>query len=281
MDWLKRMNGAMAYIEEHLTGDIDYREVARIACCSEYHFKRMFSFIAGVTLSEYIRRRRLTLAAFELKNSQMKVIDVAVKYGYHSPDAFTRAFQSVHGITPTEARNNGHSLKAYPAMTFHISIKGGTEMNYRMEQKEAFRVVGMKKRVKLVHRGTNTDITDMLGTISDETYMQIENLSTLEPGGILNVCTNFSEGLEDEGELDYYIAAATIKKCPEHLVELEIPTFTWAVFTVEGSWEDVQEMWGRIYSDWFPTSDYEHAEGPEILSSANEKSEIWIPVVKK
>ena len=133
MDLLKNMNGAIKYIEENLTCEIDFTEVARLAFCSEYHFKRMFSFLAGVSLSEYIRRRRLTCAAFELRGSHVKIIDMAIKYGYNSPDSFARAFQQLHGITPSEARNNGHSLKAFPPMTFQLSIKGGSEMNYRME----------------------------------------------------------------------------------------------------------------------------------------------------
>ena len=132
MNLLRNMNGALQYIEENLTNNVDFREVARRAFCSEYHFKRMFSFLAGITLSEYIRRRRLTLAAFELKNSNMKVIDIAIKYQYNSPDSFTRAFQNLHGITPSEAKRNGHSLKAYPRMTFALQIKGGNEVNYRI-----------------------------------------------------------------------------------------------------------------------------------------------------
>lgn len=132
MDLLKNMNSAIKFIEKNLTNDIDFKEVARLAYCSEYHFKRMFSFLAGITLSEYIRRRRLTLAAFELKGNNIKVIDIAIKYRYSSSDSFARAFQHLHSITPSEARNNGHSLKAYPPMSFQLSIKGGREMNYRI-----------------------------------------------------------------------------------------------------------------------------------------------------
>lgn len=138
MDSLKKMNTAMKYIEDNLTNEIDFKMVASLALCSEYHFKRMFSFLAGITLSEYIRRRRLSLAAFELQNNNVKVIDVALKYGYNSPDSFSRAFLHLHGVTPSEARNIGQQLKAYPAMTFQLSIRGGNEMNYRIEQKEAF-----------------------------------------------------------------------------------------------------------------------------------------------
>ena len=144
---LENMNGAMSYIEDNLTEEIDFKEAARLALCSEFHFKRMFSFLSGVSLSEYIRRRRLTLAAFELNHSPIKIIDLAVKYGYNSPDSFTRAFQSLHGITPSEARETGQTLKAYPRLTFQLTIQGGDVMNYRIEEKEAFRIVGLKKRV--------------------------------------------------------------------------------------------------------------------------------------
>src|SRR5699024_1701162 len=128
---LQHMNNALNYIEENLTNEIDVSEIAKRALCSEYHFKRMFSFLAGVTLSEYIRRKRRTIAAFELNDSDSRVIDITMKYGYDSPDAFTRAFHHMHGITPSEARNNGHIIKSYPQMTFQLTVKGGNAMNYR------------------------------------------------------------------------------------------------------------------------------------------------------
>jgi len=132
MDWLDRMNSAMEYIETHLSDDINYDQVAKLACCSTYHFQRMFSFITNVPLSEYIRRRRLTLAAFELQSRDKKVIDIALKYGYESPEAFSRAFKNLHDIMPSHAHNEGVTLKSYPQMSFHISIKGDSEMNYRI-----------------------------------------------------------------------------------------------------------------------------------------------------
>lgn len=143
MDWLDRMNSAMEYIETNLADNISYDKIAQIACCSTYHFQRMFPFITGVSLSEYIRRRRLTLAAFELQTTDVKVIDVAMKYGYDSPEAFSRAFKNLHGIIPISVRDKGVSLKAYPRMSFHISIKGDIEMNYRIEQKRSFEMFGV------------------------------------------------------------------------------------------------------------------------------------------
>ena len=174
MDLLKNMNDAMRYIEENLTNEIDFKAVARIAHCSEYHFKRMFSFLAGITLSEYIRRRRLSLAAFELTNSHIKIIDLAIKYGYSSPDSFARAFHHLHGITPSEARINGQPLKAYPLMTFQLSIRGGEEMNYRIEQKEAFHIVGIMKRVPIIFEGENPKITAMWKSLTMEKIAQLK-----------------------------------------------------------------------------------------------------------
>ncbi|MFJ7928953.1 GyrI-like domain-containing protein [Peribacillus sp. NPDC096448] len=290
MDSLKNMNGAIKFIEENLTNEIDFKEVARLAYCSEYHFKRMFSFLAGISLSEYIRRRRLTLAAFELKNYNIKVIDIAIKYGYSSPDSFARAFQHLHGITPSEARSNGHSLKAYPPMSFQLSIKGGSEMNYRIEEKEAFHIIGIKKRVPIIFNGVNPEIASMWKSLDEKTINELKNLSNVEPLGLLSASANFSEGrFEEKGDLDHYIGAATTRECPDNLTQLKVDASTWAVFEAVGPFpETLQNVWGRIYSEWFPSSNYEQSEGPEILWNENKditsptfRSEIWIPVMKK
>ncbi|WP_182005995.1 AraC family transcriptional regulator [Priestia aryabhattai] len=290
MDLLKNMNRALHYIEENLTNDINFREVVKLALCSEYHFKRMFSFLAGITLSEYIRRRRLTLAAFELKDKNVRVIDIAIKYRYNSPDSFARAFQNLHGISPSEAKKDGCSLKAYPPMTFQLSIKGGNEMNYRIEENEAFHIVGIKERVPIIFHGVNPKIAAMWESLQDETIDKLKKLSNVKPLGLLSASANFSEGrMEEKGELDHYIGVATTKNCPRNLIKLEVPALTWAVFEAVGPFPDtLQDVWGRIYSEWFPSSNYEQVEGPEILwnehkdvTSSTFKSEIWIPVSKK
>ncbi|OOR69445.1 AraC family transcriptional regulator [Bacillus mycoides] len=290
MDSLKNMNAAMQYIEDNLTHEIDFKEVAKIAFCSEYHFKRMFSFLAGISLSEYIRCRRLTLAAFELTDSNAKVIDVAIKYGYNSPDSFTRAFQNLHGITPSEARSTSRSLKAYSPMTFQLSIQGGNEMNYRIEEKGPFQIIGIQKRVPIVFNGVNEEIASMWKSLDSQSIETLKSLSNIEPTGIISASTNFSEGrMEEKGELDHYIGVATTKDCPKQFKQLEVAASTWAIFEAVGPFPDaLQNLWGRIYSEWFPSSNYELAEGPEILwneskdvSSPNFRSEIWIPVLKK
>lgn len=289
MNVLENMNKALAYLEKNLTDEVDFQEVARRALCSEYHFKRMFSFLAGISLSEYIRRRRLTLAAFELQQNQVRIIDVAMKYGYNSPDAFTKAFQLFHGVTPSEAKLKGHSLKVYPPVTFQLIIKGGSEMNYRMEEKEAFRIVGLQKRVPIVFQGVNPEIAAMWQSLNEPLITQLKSLSNVEPKGLLSASANFSEGrMEEKGELDHYIGVATTEECPAGLSQLEVAASAWAVFEAVGPFpQTLQEIWGRIYSEWFPSSHYEQAEGPEILwneskdvTSPTFKSEIWIPVRK-
>jgi Uncharacterized protein conserved in bacteria len=290
MDLLKNLNRALQYIEENLTNEIDLKEVAKMAICSEYHFSRMFSFLAGISLSEYIRRRRLTLAAFELKDSSIKVIDIAMKYGYNSTDSFSRAFQNLHGITPTEARKNGCSLKAYPPMTFQLSVKGGIEMNYRIVEKGTFSIVGIKKRVPIIFNGVNQEISSMWQSLNDETIQKLKGLSNIEPSGIISASLNFSEGrMEEKGELDHYIGVATTKECPDNFACLEVSKSKWAVFEAVGLFPDaLQNVWGRIYAEWFPSTNYELAQGPEILwnenkdtSSSSFKSEIWIPIVER
>ncbi|MEK4368284.1 helix-turn-helix transcriptional regulator [Paenibacillus sp. FSL R5-0473] len=143
MDWLERMKSSIDNIETNLENNISYDEIAQIACCSTYHFQRMFPFIKGITLSEYIRRRRLTLAAFEMQANDARLIDVAMKYGYQSPEAFAPAFKNLLGTMPISARDKGVSLKAYPRMSFHISIRGDVEINYWIKQRGAFEMFGV------------------------------------------------------------------------------------------------------------------------------------------
>src|SRR5690625_2304307 len=185
MDVLKGFNQALDYIEEKLESEIDLKVVADQAYVSEYHFKRLFSLLAGVTLSEYIRRRRLTLAAQEIKDPGSKVIDVALKYSYQSPDAFTRAFHNFHGVTPTEARQGNHNLKAYPKMHFQLTIQGGVEMNYRVIEKEPFKVVGVKYDVEITGETLSPTYDSMIEDISESQFEELSSLSTGHPSGIV------------------------------------------------------------------------------------------------
>ena len=225
-----------------------------------------------------------------MKDTNLRIIDVAVKYGYNSADSFSRAFHSLHGILPSEARSEKTQLKAYPRMTFQLSIKGGWEMNYRIVEKESFKLVGFKKRVPIIFEGVNQEIAQMTEFLTPEVIKQLKAISNVEPMGIISASTNFSEGrMEEKGELDHYIGVATSGDEIAEFDALKIDACTWAVFESIGPFpETLQNVWGRVYSEWFPSSGYELVEGPEILwnespDTGNPKyrSEIWIPVKKK
>ena len=288
MDTLKQMNKAMKYVEENLMGEIDFDEMSRIAYCSEYHFRRMFSFLAGMPLGEYIRRRKLSVAAVMLSEKNNKIIDIALQLGYSSPDAFSKAFQAMHGIVPSSVKKGNIILKAFPPMTFQLTIKGGNEMEYRIVEKDAFKIVGLKKRITLIFEGTNHQIDSIVQGLTAENIKELKSLCDIEPKGMLSVSTNFSERTVEGSKLDQYVGVATTKEASDQWDVLEVDAANWAVFTAIGEFpKELQDTWARIYSEWFPTSGYELTGGPEILwnespdtSKSNYKSEIWIPVRK-
>ena len=145
MEWITRLNSAINYIEDNIYEEIEYAELSKLACCSTYHFQRMFAYMADMPLSEYIRRRRMSRAAVDLQSGDEKIVDVATKYGYDSPTAFNRAFQKVHGVAPSHIKNKGVTISAFPPISFKVTIKGAEEMKYRIENKVAFRIVGVSK----------------------------------------------------------------------------------------------------------------------------------------
>jgi AraC family transcriptional regulator len=281
MDWLERMNDALDYIEINLDYEIDYAKIAQAACCSEYHFSRMFSSIAGISLSEYIRRRRLTLAAFEIQKSDIRIIDVAVKYGYESADSFARAFQKIHGIKPSDARDKGVQLKAFPRISFQISIKGDTEMDYRIENLDfELRIVGKREPVK-TKRAFKT-IPTLWGNAKRDGFMQtLIDMSWENPKckleSLLGVCGK--EAAITDDEFDYFMGVRYDGDVPDSMEVLVIPPSTWAVFP------NVVEAWKRLYTEWVPTSGYELANLPCIEcfygSKHKPRHELWVPIINK
>lgn len=288
MDTLKQFNLAMQYIEAHLADDIDFEQVARLACCSEYHFRRVFSYLSGLSLTDYIRLRRLSQAVADLQQGNLRVIDVAVKYGYGSADAFARAFHNQHGVTPTQVKEIGVPMRTFSPITFRLSISGGTVMEYRIVEKTAFHIVGIHKRVPLLHRGVNPDISVMWESLSEEDVAVLDALSDMEPTGILNASVSIDDGRTEGALIDHYIGTATTLSPPEGWAVLEVEASTWAVFTSRGVFpEALQTLWGRIYAEWLVTSGWELNDAPTLVWTGEESvdspdfhSEIWIPIRK-
>ena len=282
MDWIERLNHAVAYIEENLTEELDYERLGELACCSPYHFQRMFGYLAGMPLSEYVRRRRMSRAAAELQASGEKVITVALRYGYDSPTAFNRAFQSVHSFPPSKARESGVLIRSYPPISFQITIKGATQMDYRIEAKEAFRVVGVSIPLDQDMEKNFETVPKLWGRVAvDGTIARLCELANAQPAGVLGV----SACAAPNEEWRYCIAVASTEPKGE-FEEFTVPSATWAVFSGRGPAVGIQELQKRIASEWLPTSGYEYGAAPDIevyldSNPVDARYEVWIPVVKK
>lgn len=282
MDWIKRLNAAINYIEEHLTEEPDYEQLGRIACCSAYHFQRMFGYMAGVPLSEYIRRRRMSRAAADLQSGDQKIIDIAAKYGYESPTAFNRAFQSVHGFAPSQAKEAGRTLISFPPISFQITIKGAVQMDYRIEKKEAFRIVGLGTALEQEIEKNFETVPKMWGKAAqDGAITRLAGLMNTPIKGILGVSA--CNGATDQWR--YYIAVASTLSAAG-FEEYMIPAATWAIFSGQGTGVSIQALEQRIVSEWLPTSGYEYDNGPDVevyfdATPENTRYEVWIPVLKQ
>ncbi len=281
MEWIERLNDAISYIEEHLTDEIDMEQLGRVACCSSYHFQRMFTYMAGIPLSEYIRRRKMSLAAVDLQGRDSKIIDVAGKYGYSSPTAFNRAFQSVHGMAPSALKKEGVSVKSFPPITFKITVKGVEEMNYRIETKEPFRIVGVSVPLEKDIEKNFAVIPAKWGEIAaDGTLQRLTCMMDTQPYGVLGIST-----CNDTEPWRYYIAVSS-SRAADGLEEYTVPGATWAVFPGTGTNQSIQELERRIVTEWLPTSGYEYGNAPDVEvylnpDPENAQYEVWIPVVKR
>ncbi|MET9437914.1 AraC family transcriptional regulator [Streptomyces sp. NPDC006551] len=282
---LERLNQALEHIERRLDQDLDVEELARIAATSEYHLRRMFSALAGIPLSEYVRRRRLTLAGADVLAGRETLLDIAVRYGYGSGEAFARAFRAMHGIGPAEARRTGAVLSSQSRMAFRLTIEGSSSMRYRVVDKAGFTVVGLKARVPLVHTGPNQAIMDFVRGIDPRTLERLEKLSDQEPHGIVAVCDDLDPSRAEGTELDYHHGVITSVAAPEGTTTLAVPAGTWAVFTTSGpAPQAIQELWRDVFTEWFPSNPYRGRPGPEILRTrlspdrTEAEAELWLPV---
>ncbi|MCA6096344.1 AraC family transcriptional regulator [Streptomyces sp. SCA3-4] len=282
---LEHLNQALEHIESRLDREIDPAELARIAVTSEYHFRRLFSALAGVPLAEYIRRRRLTVAGAEVLAGERTLLDVAVRYGYGSGEAFARAFRAMHGIGPGEARRTGAALRSQPRLSFRLIVEGSTTMRYRIVEKEAFRVVGRGTRVPLVHEGVNPHIAAFIRSIDQETVQRMAALGDQEPSGIVSVSDNIAATRAEGTDLDYYHGVVTSAPAPEDLQTLDVPAGTWAVFESSGEFpKALQHLWRDVFTQWFPSNPYRSVDSPEILRTrlsedgTTADAELWIRV---
>ncbi|MBQ4051403.1 MAG: helix-turn-helix domain-containing protein, partial [Oscillospiraceae bacterium] len=276
----------------------DYEMVAAQSFSSSYHFQRVFSILCGFTIGEYIRNRRLSLAGTELATGKAKVIDVALKYGYESPDSFAKAFQKFHGILPSQARNNGSMLKSYSRLVLKFSLEGGCTMNYRIEEKGEIILTGYKRRFEGVPGEREEQEKDMYVTTRPWQYI----LGAL--AGDIETEYNVIANIDDTG-YDFYIANQLTeyyrnnlnKECilgeefASHYENITIPKCTYAIFETERcSYPTLVflELRRKIASEWLPTSGYQLADSPEIVVShwyRRDKSgeryrELWIPIIK-
>ena len=289
MDWITGIQNAINYIEEHLTEEINYDKVAEEAACSSFYFQRSFGVLCDISLGEYIRNRRLTLAGNELNVSDIKVIDIALKYGYESPESFTRAFSKFHGITPSEAKKNGSKLKSFSRLSVKITLSGGYMMDYKIVEKEAFEIIEKVEAHSIENDVNAKSIPDFWTKSHNDGTVKTLLENTTDRTFIFGVC--YGNNSDCAKTFDYSIGAVYNPKTavPKGFRKNIIPARTWAIFECKGAMpKAMQDMWHKITSEFFPTSGYQPTYEMDIeaytegdMGESDYRSEIWIPVVKK
>ena len=289
MDWITAIQRALDYVETHLTDEIDLDAVAKESFSSSYHFQRTFSILCGYSFAEYVRMRRLTLAGAELASAGAKVIDVALKYGYDSPDSFTKAFRAFHGITPSEAKKGGAQLRSFSRLSIKISLEGGDTMDYRIEEKAAFYVIEKAETHDTAGGENNKTIPEFWDrAAADGTIDTLESLAG-DNTYIFGICYANPDKASTKFEYSIAVKCDTGATVPENFRKTEIPARTWLVFECIGSMPDaIQATWRKIVSEFFPNSAYTPTYEMDIeaytdgdMSSPDYRSEIWIPVENK
>ncbi|MCT4543396.1 MAG: AraC family transcriptional regulator [Vallitalea sp.] len=282
MNWVKALTESIDYIEDNLTESLKIEKVAGIAMSSPYHYQRMFYILTGFTVQEYIRNRRLSMAAVDIATTNIKVIDLALKYGYESSEAFSRAFKKMHGANPTKVKKNGAIVKTFPKLVIQITLKGDVPMNYRIERKEAFNFCGMTRNISTENGANFINIPKFWQEVCDEGKLD-KMMEKGEDDRYIGVCMPMNP--QTDNSFDYIIGMFSNNEIPEY-DNHEVPSADWAVFVVKGSIEELQNTWKRIFSEWFPSTDFQHANLPEFevyygdMQSPDFFTEIWIPITK-
>ena len=279
MEWVRSLNKAIDYIEDNLLSELTCEGIAAQVYISIYHFQRVFSLLTGMTVGEYIRNRRLSLAGQELIMSNVKVIDVALKYGYDTPESFAKAFSRFHGVTPNQAKMEGSNLKSFNRLVIKIRLEGGNIMDYRVVRKDTFQVKVKTRVISCENSG------EEIPKFWSEYYSNGFNEQVC---GMFGICEQEKAG---SGEFRYGIGCEyeANSLVPDGFEILTIPEYTWAIFKCVGPMPDtIQNMWKRIYSEWLPQAEYELIQDYDIErytegNNQNEEyvSEIWLPVRKK
>lgn len=274
-------NEIITYIENNLTEEIDYKQLGKIVGYSPYHLQRLFLMITNIPISEYIRNRRLSCSAYDLLNDNNSVTDIAYKYGYSSPTSFNRAFKAFHGVTPRDIKKQETFIKAYPPLSFELSIKGANSINYKIVNTESFRIVGKKLHTTMEGGKSYGELPIFWQKIQQtDDVPKLLSLMNKEPFGLLGV-SDYNPSLE-ENAFDYYIGVSTNCEQIEGYDELVIPETTWATFPHHlGSPEEMQQFQKQIVMEWLPTSGYQFAFGPDLEVYGQDNTvETWIPVSK-
>lgn len=283
MEWVDDLNRAMGYIEENLAGRIDLAEIARLAACSQFHLQRMFPYLCGMTLSDYIRRRRMSLAALDLVAGE-RVIDVALRYGYESPTSFARAFRDVHGVAPSDAQRGSARLTQHPRLTFTMQVRGEEAMEYRIVDKPAMRVVGYHLAGSWDERDAHEKIVEFWDELVRDGGERIHRVLSLmdghEPQALMGVCG------DDDDLSGYLVGVATEAEVPMGMTAWEVPAATYAVFDCVGpASEAIGRTMHRIMTEWLPSSGYERAPKADVevylgpnMTAADYRSQVWLPI---
>jgi len=286
---LNELNHVIDYIEDHLTDDLSLEIISEYAGVSDFHFRKIFFYLSGLTLSEYIKNRKLSEANKDLLHGET-VTDVAFKYGYQSMDGFTRAFKKWSGFLPSDVSKTGIS-KSFPKLSFIITVKGGISMEFRIENKPAFNLVGVSTRVPMQFEGVNNEIVKLAQSITNEQKEEMHTLQNIEPFEIVNASYDADANfLKEEGDLTHLIGILTTENKVSSLLEkVPVKACTWAIFPNEGPFPfTLQETMAKIYSEWLPSSDYEVINTPTFSFTKIDKHkkdyaycEVWVPVQKR
>lgn len=281
------LNRVIDEVERHLADDLDLAALARSLGTTEYHVRRMFSSLAGMPLSEYVRRRRMTVAAAEVLGDG-ELLTIAVRYGYGSTEAFGRAFRAVHGAGPGDVRRDGGPLRTQPQLRFRLTVEGNTPMDTRISDRPAFRLVGHAVRVPLIHEGVNPHIQAHIAGIPVEEHARLKRLSSADPAGLLQVSTDVDPDYAEGSALTYLhgVAVGDDAEIPEDLDVIDVPAGAWAVFRAEGAYPAVlQSTWAATATEWFPSNPWRLRPGPSIVAVLDRSPdfsvatcELWLPV---